>query len=85
MARAYVDYKIYLPAFIDFRGRISRAGMLHFHERDLAKSLISLHNQFLTTLEDLEKYYSTDYRHVTRLLEEAVGFHHHSFESREEA
>jgi hypothetical protein len=40
-ARSYVGYEIDFPTFIDFRGRISRTGMLHFHERDLAKSLIS--------------------------------------------
>ena len=40
LAKAYRGYKFYLPAFMDFRGRIYRAGVLHFHERDLAKSLI---------------------------------------------
>ena len=40
LATAYHGYKFYLPAFMDFRGRIYRAGVLHFHERDLAKSLI---------------------------------------------
>lgn len=40
LADAYSAYKFYLPAFMDFRGRIYRAGVLHFHERDLAKSLI---------------------------------------------
>ena len=40
LANAYAGYKFYLPAFMDFRGRIYRAGVLHFHERDLARSLI---------------------------------------------
>jgi len=40
LASAYEGYTFYLPAFIDFRGRISRTGILHFHERDLVKSLI---------------------------------------------
>lgn len=40
LAEAYKGYKFYLPAFMDFRGRIYRAGVLHFHERDLSKSLI---------------------------------------------
>lgn len=31
-------YELDLPAFIDFRGRIYRSGVLHFHERDLARS-----------------------------------------------
>ncbi|XP_017985382.1 PREDICTED: probable DNA-directed RNA polymerase [Theobroma cacao] len=40
LAIAYEGYKFYLPAFLDFRGRIYRSGVLHFHERDLARSLI---------------------------------------------
>lgn len=40
LADAYSGYHFYLPAFMDFRGRIYRAGVLHFHERDLSKSLI---------------------------------------------
>ncbi|KAL0386617.1 UNVERIFIED_CONTAM: putative DNA-directed RNA polymerase [Sesamum latifolium] len=37
---SYEGYQFYLPSFIDFRGRIYRSGILHFHERDLARSLI---------------------------------------------
>lgn len=40
LASAYDGYKFDLPAFLDFRGRIYRSGILHFHERDLARSLI---------------------------------------------
>lgn len=40
LAKAYDGYHFYLPAFLDFRGRIYRSGILHFHERDLARSLI---------------------------------------------
>jgi DNA-directed RNA polymerase len=40
LASAYDGYTFDLPAFIDFRGRIYRTGILHFHERDLARSLI---------------------------------------------
>ena len=40
LASAYNGYQFYLPAFMDFRGRIYRSGVLHFHERDLARSLI---------------------------------------------
>lgn len=40
LAEAYSGYQFYLPAFMDFRGRIYRAGVLHFHERDLARSLL---------------------------------------------
>ncbi|KAF5184765.1 hypothetical protein FRX31_025649 [Thalictrum thalictroides] len=44
LASAYEDFVFYLPAFMDFRGRIYRSGILHFHERDLAKSLIVFAN-----------------------------------------
>lgn len=40
LASAYDGYHFYLPAFMDFRGRIYRSGILHFHERDLARSLV---------------------------------------------
>ncbi|NP_063983.1 orf329 (mitochondrion) [Beta vulgaris subsp. vulgaris] len=40
MAYAYRGFRIYLPAAIDFRGRIYRTGILHFHERDLSRSLL---------------------------------------------
>ncbi|KAH0439561.1 hypothetical protein IEQ34_025844 [Dendrobium chrysotoxum] len=40
LAIAYDGYHFSLPAFLDFRGRIYRSGILHFHERDLARSLI---------------------------------------------
>lgn len=40
LALAYDGYQFDLPAFLDFRGRIYRSGILHFHERDLARSLI---------------------------------------------
>lgn len=59
--------------------------MLHFHERDLAISMICFNSQFISTDEEFETYKSTDYSHVTRLLEEAVGFHHHSFKKRIDA
>lgn len=44
LASAYDGYVFYLPAFMDFRGRIYRSGILHFHERDLARSLIVFAN-----------------------------------------
>ena len=44
LACSYKDYKFYLPAFVDFRGRIYRAGVLHFHERDLSKCLLLFSN-----------------------------------------
>lgn len=46
LASAYLSkkYKLYLPAFLDFRGRIYRVGVLHFHERDLVRSLIVFGN-----------------------------------------
>lgn len=51
LASAYKGYKFYLPAFVDFRGRIYRAGVLHFHERDLARSFIIFSNDEKQELE----------------------------------
>ncbi|KAG4946751.1 hypothetical protein JHK87_042758 [Glycine soja] len=39
LAKAYSGYSLYFPAFIDFRGRIYRSGIFHFHERDLARTI----------------------------------------------
>lgn len=40
LATVYEGFPLYFPAFLDFRGRIYRTGILHFHERDLARSLL---------------------------------------------
>lgn len=40
LARAYANYNLYFPCFLDFRGRNYRFGPFHFHERDLVRSLI---------------------------------------------
>jgi len=40
LATALEEYTFWFPAFIDFRGRIYRTGILNFHERDLARSLL---------------------------------------------
>jgi DNA-directed RNA polymerase len=40
LATVYEGYTLYFPAFLDFRGRFYRTGILHFHERDLARSLL---------------------------------------------
>lgn len=44
LAKAYDGYHFYLPAFVDFRGRIYRSGIMHLHERDLARSMIVFAN-----------------------------------------
>lgn len=41
LAEAYSGFKFYLPAFTDLRGRIYRAGIIHFHERDLVRGLLA--------------------------------------------
>lgn len=40
LASAYVSFVFYMPAVMDFRGRIYRSGVLHFHGPDIAKSLL---------------------------------------------
>lgn len=41
LASVYEGYKLYFPAYVDFRGRIYRCGVVHFHECDLARSTIT--------------------------------------------
>ncbi|NP_064021.1 orf670 (mitochondrion) [Beta vulgaris subsp. vulgaris] len=78
-ASAYVGYTFYLPAFLDFRGRIYRSGILHFHERDLARSLILFNNV------NLSKYQNCDLRKVYDTYLTAGGFHRQSFTSNKDA
>lgn len=61
MADAFNGIDFDLPAFVDFRGRIYRCGILHFHERDLSRGLIqfaskaNLDNQ--SQLDDRQMYH----------------------------
>nr|YP_009861459.1 ORF312 [Mirabilis himalaica]QKN19356.1 ORF312 [Mirabilis himalaica] len=71
LASAYEGYTFYLPAFLDFRGRIYRCGILHFHERDLARSLIVFAG-------DDEK---TNTKVNSCAVISAFAFHYKSFES----
>ncbi|KAL8553268.1 hypothetical protein ACS0TY_001800 [Phlomoides rotata] len=78
LAKAYADYQFYLPAFLDFRGRIYRCGILHFHERDLARSLIQIVDESDT--------YQTDYNYNTSHYDFCLGrmvacaaFHYQKF------
>jgi DNA-directed RNA polymerase len=68
LAIAYDGYQFDLPAFLDFRGR---CGVLHFHERDLARSLI--------LFADCE---STE---INQKISIATAFHYKSFDSVDEA
>ena len=40
MARSYLGYDIYFPAFQDFRGRVYRTGLFNLHECDFYRSLL---------------------------------------------
>lgn len=73
LCEAYNGYQFDLPAFLDFRGRIYRSGVLHFHERDLARSLIvfdpsskdpinkDIQNNFLTVLKSSTSFKYTKF------------------------
>ena len=75
LADAYNGYQFYLPAFLDFRGRIYRCGVLHFHERDLARSMI--------LFADSES--SNDMQNCQIRFLQSMGFHYRSFVSDDEA
>ncbi|KAL8146230.1 hypothetical protein AgCh_004102 [Apium graveolens] len=72
LAIAYEGYHFYLPAFLDFRGRIYRSGILHFHERDLARSLVV----FADDAFSLEALEGSD--HIVSFIE-ATSFHYKGF------
>lgn len=68
LSKALEGYDIYLPAYLDFRGRIYRSGILHFHERDLARSLLLFSDDN-----------STDSHEIMVRAMEANAFHFKSF------
>ena len=74
LADAYDGYKFYLPAFLDFRGRIYRSGVLHFHERDLARSLILI-------VGDSPDTSSSRYQDILQNMLIATVYHYKSFPS----
>ena len=80
MANAYRGYRFYLPAFLDFRGRIYRSGIFHFHERDLARSLILFDESYTHS-----GYKPEDFPGVQETYITAGGFHGRSFTSNEDA
>lgn len=75
LASAYEGYRFYLPTFLDFRARIYRAGVLHFHERDLARSLIVFSDSpYQNSQLDSDK---EEYIHM--VLTSAAAFHYKKF------
>jgi len=79
LAEAYEGYQFYLPSFLDFRGRIYRCGINHFHERDLARSLIL----FAESGPDSDKPNFNPY--IRRHLKISAAFHYKSFETYNDA
>ena len=71
LAIVYEGYHFYLPAFLDFRGRIYRSGILHFHERDLARSLVV----FAGVVND-----NNDEKNIETFIE-ASSFHYKGFQN----
>lgn len=82
LASAYEGYRFYLPAFLDFRGRIYRSGALHFHERDLARSLIVFSD---TPYDNYQLDSDKKKDHVYTVLSSAAAFHYKKFISYDDA
>lgn len=78
MASAFDGYQFDLPAFLDFRGRIYRCGILHFHERDLARSLILID-------DDGRKYLSVNPYEIRDTYMTTAAFQNKSFRSESDA
>lgn len=75
LSEALEGFKLYLPAFLDFRGRIYRSGILHFHERDLVRSLL-----IFDTLYDGEGPFM-DMESCLSILRRAIPYYWKSFSS----
>jgi DNA-directed RNA polymerase len=82
LASAYEGYRFYLPAFLDFRGRIYRSGALHFHERDLARSLIVFSD---TPYDNFQLDSDEKKDNVYMVLSSAAAFHYKKFISYDDA
>lgn len=83
LASAYSGYRFYLPAFLDLRGRINRSGVLHFHERDLARSLIVFST--IPSSESSNSNMEEDPDKNLQILCAAAAFHYKKFISYEDA
>ena len=66
---------------MDFRGRIYRAGVLHFHERDLARSLIV----FASDAPALERTPEESLKQIRERLACAAAFKYTKFQSNDKA
>ncbi|KAH7573072.1 hypothetical protein JRO89_XS03G0063100 [Xanthoceras sorbifolium] len=86
-AIAYDGYHFYLPAFLDFQGRIFYRGVLHFHERDLVRSLIVfadskyMDNININEMDNIKKLDNIN----QKTLLAAAAFHYRSFVSVDDA
>lgn len=83
LAKAYEGYSLYFPAFLDFRGRIYRSGIFHFHERDLARSLLLLDCKDNCKDESTKKNISIKELKIIYLI--ATGFLYQSYKNEIEA
>ncbi|XP_075097792.1 putative DNA-directed RNA polymerase [Nicotiana tabacum] len=82
IASAYEGYEFYLPAFLDFRSRIYRARVLHFHERDLARSLIVFSKRTVYEAKMVNPSHSIEYdEKVKTMLYAAASFHYQTFDT----
>nr|XP_016498007.1 PREDICTED: probable DNA-directed RNA polymerase [Nicotiana tabacum] len=82
IASAYEGYEFYLLAFVDFRGRIYRAGVLHFHERDLARSLIVFSKSTFNDAKKANPSHTKEYDNkVYSMLYVSASFHYKTFDT----
>ena len=84
LAEAYEGYNFYLPAFLDFRGRIYRSGILHFHERELARCLLMLGSDKKSHEPDYYFFNATKTLQQDR-LKVSTANHYKTFQNESEA
>lgn len=52
LCRIYIGIKIYFPAFIDYRGRVYRSGLISLHEREMLRALTYFSWEYKVSSED---------------------------------
>lgn len=76
-ADAFQGYDLYFPASLDFRGRIYRSGIMHYHQREICKSLIEFSGRE-KDLDVRDEKYLYEYSY-------SLSFYYDSFKSINEA
>lgn len=85
LAEALDGYQIYFPVYLDFRGRISRSGILNFHECDFTKALLQFVPDHTNDTSPIKGELAGLTSQEVKTIHIATGFHLKKFINNEEA